>query len=927
MSDKNENGQLAPGEKFGDYEVIKLLGQGGMGVVYLMRAQDGMQYAVKVMDVGKGDDGLESRKRFLREAAFAIKVRHPNLIPVHCVGEDRESRLCYLVMDYMPGGSLADRLSKCKRLSVEESVSIAGQVAAVLEVAHRHGVIHRDIKPENILFDLDGTPKLADMGVAKFSGGAGRTTVTTTGMIVGTPAYMAPEQMMDSHHVDARADIYSLGVVLYEMLTGSRPCAESTAVELLAKAIKGEPLPDVRTMRPEISASLAYILSLMCAPNPEERPSSSCAVIELFMKAEKGTLEVPKEMLAPVVVKRRNWRKPLIASVAAVAASVAVVAAGWLAARTIGVFAGKHEPQSVLVTNLVTQVVVVTNDATQVKTATAVDDYLGKNSRLRLQGSRSVRKGEKVGAAPENANPVSKTGEEGGESPLPSDPDAAPDGQADTKSDKTRASLSSKRRLFSDRDSSGSSTSVAPGVGGVGVAGAPVDQTTATPQKRPVFAVFVKNCTTNQVFNYLADESELRNRLADKANLAGFTIMKTHEVFDAFKRCEMTTAKERADFIDGLFARTNDVLVAQKLGVDYVLAVSIVGVTKFSFFQKGQRYVRYKPKIDMRMFGGGMVFTKSLSINSVIARQDQIEEDGIFDELIDQWVPVTIKWLRSVVGLGPDNRHRLVVMPFRSVSGSVSVFGQDVSVEAHCGEFERRLNNDLVQTRCFTMLDREFNAETRAELSRLNVENASVGDLRRIQQLLATDYMVIGTVKMHSSPAAVYNKITGKTNTSDGPFVEIRYRVIPVSTRELVYAGTVVVPYSSAGGSMVEAAISSAYIAASSKVCREIIGNIYPMRVAAKTTYELILNQGEKDVSEGDVFYVYRQSEALTDIATGETFNATEEMIASIRVTRVTPRMSYAVVVEGTPVENIEVGAVVRRSRVSTGSGSSAEAK
>ena len=157
MSNRKENGQLAPGDKFGDYEVIKLLGQGGMGAVYLMRAKDGVQYAVKVMDVDELDDRPEFRKRFLREAEFAIKVRHPNLIPVYCVGEDRDSGLCYLVMDYMPGGSLANRLAKCKRLSVEESVSIAGQIAAALEIVHRHGVVHRDIKPENILFDLMST--------------------------------------------------------------------------------------------------------------------------------------------------------------------------------------------------------------------------------------------------------------------------------------------------------------------------------------------------------------------------------------------------------------------------------------------------------------------------------------------------------------------------------------------------------------------------------------------------------------------------------------------------------------------------------------------------------------------------------------------------------------------------------------------------
>ena len=299
---------LEPGDMFGDYTVEKLLGQGGMGAVYLMRTSDGMLYAVKVMDAEAGEKNQDFLKRFLYEADFAIRIRHPNLIAVHRVGKDEKTGLCFLVMDYLPGGSLADRLEKCKRLSVEESVSIVVQIAAALEVAHRNGVIHRDIKPGNIMFDIDGTPKLADLGVAKFSNGAHKTTMTTTGMIIGTPAYMAPEQMLNSHKVDSRADIYSLGVVFYEMLAGKRPNEDSTAVELLAKAIKGDTLPDVRTMRPEVSAALAYVLSLMCAPKPENRPSTPDAVVELCQRAVNGTLDVPRERVAPQVPRSRGGR-------------------------------------------------------------------------------------------------------------------------------------------------------------------------------------------------------------------------------------------------------------------------------------------------------------------------------------------------------------------------------------------------------------------------------------------------------------------------------------------------------------------------------------------------------------------------------------------------------------------------------------------
>lgn len=266
-----------------------------------------------------------------------------------------------------------------------------------------------------------------------------------------------------------------------------------------------------------------------------------------------------------------------------------------------------------------------------------------------------------------------------------------------------------------------------------------------------------------------------------------------------------------------------------------------------------------------------------------------------------------------VVGLHPDNRRRLIVMPFRALTKLANVYGQEVSIDPACEEFARRLNEDLTQTRRFTMLDREFNAETQAELSRLNLENASAGDFGRFQQLLVTDYMVIGTVRLYSSPAVVQNQYTGTTTAQDGPFVEVSYRVILVPTSQLKWAGTVSIPYSAAGGATADAALAGAYQAASQEVCHEIIDNIYPPRITAKTTFELVLNQGGKSFAPGQILDVLRQGEAITDVASGETLGAPEELIARIRITRVTPKMSYAVVAEGTPIDQIEIGAVVRR--------------
>jgi len=286
---------LQPGDKFGDCTIERTLGSGGMGQVYLAKSADGMNYALKVLHPDLERRGNDAKLRFLHEAEFLMTIRHRNLVEVFDAGEDPEMGFCYILMEYMPGGSLGDKIAREGRLPVDKAISYISQTADALSVAHKQGVIHRDIKPDNILFTADGVPKLTDLGVARFFDEADDTHLTMDGHLLGTPAYMAPEQMMDSHHIDARADIYSLGIVLYEMLAGDRPNAGSTVMGMLAKAIKGEPLPDVRTLRPEVSMSVAYVLSLMCAPKPDDRPESSSVVVDLLSRAEVGGLILPGE--------------------------------------------------------------------------------------------------------------------------------------------------------------------------------------------------------------------------------------------------------------------------------------------------------------------------------------------------------------------------------------------------------------------------------------------------------------------------------------------------------------------------------------------------------------------------------------------------------------------------------------------------------
>ena len=308
--------------------------------------------------------------------------------------------------------------------------------------------------------------------------------------------------------------------------------------------------------------------------------------------------------------------------------------------------------------------------------------------------------------------------------------------------------------------------------------------------------------------------------------------------------------------------------------------------------------------------------TKGRVLSYRVTAEKYLTEMGLWFIELEAKVPG-----QYVVGLHPDNRRRMVVMPFRSLTDKVTVFGQTLQMSPASEEIAARLNEDLTHTRRFTMLDRAFDAETKAELSRLNLENASAGDFGRFQQLLVTDYMVIGTVKMFSSPGTSYNQWTGVTTQNDGPFLEVSYRVILVPTSQLKWAGTVIVPYSACRGDSVDAAIASGMSVAAQEVCHDIVNNIYPIRVTAKMTYELVLNQGGKNIRAGEVFDVFRQGAAIIDVTSGETLGAPEEKIATIQITRSDPKLSYAVVAEGTPFDQIPVGSVVRRPKGPVGAG------
>ena len=274
------------GERFGDFEILKKLGQGGMGSVYKARqiSMDRL-VALKFLPPHLANDKMYV-ERFYREARISAKVDHSNIVRGLAVGEIDGQH--YFAMEYVEGESLQDKVDKKGPLSPEETVNLMKQMAMAMMHAEEKGLVHRDIKPDNILITSDGTAKLVDLGLAKLSF-AQMTRMTDTGTSMGTPYYMAPEQARDSARADNRSDIYSLGITFYFALTGRVPYEGSSALEIMLKH-ETDPLPSLQKIKPGIPHSLSRIIEKMVEKKPEKRYQNAA---QLLSDLSKVTLSSP----------------------------------------------------------------------------------------------------------------------------------------------------------------------------------------------------------------------------------------------------------------------------------------------------------------------------------------------------------------------------------------------------------------------------------------------------------------------------------------------------------------------------------------------------------------------------------------------------------------------------------------------------------
>jgi serine/threonine-protein kinase len=277
----------------GRYRIDRQLGRGSMGTVYLGHdPQIGRPVAIKTMALGREFEGTEladARARFFREAEMAGRLRHRDIVTIFDASEDQG--LAFIAMEYVRGHDLMRYTLPGKLLPVPVVLSTLARVARALAHAHRQGVVHRDVKPANVMIDTaGGTVKVTDFGIARITDACR----TRTGLVLGTPSFMSPEQMA-GRPVDGRTDLYSLGVMLFQLLTGALPHRSESMAQLLHQ-IANDPAPDVRTLRPELPESLANVVALALEKRPEVRYADGQQVASdlLAVAREIGGQEPPE---------------------------------------------------------------------------------------------------------------------------------------------------------------------------------------------------------------------------------------------------------------------------------------------------------------------------------------------------------------------------------------------------------------------------------------------------------------------------------------------------------------------------------------------------------------------------------------------------------------------------------------------------------
>jgi serine/threonine protein kinase len=257
-------------ESVGQVRIVKKIGEGGMGSVYLgMHETLDVPRAVKLLPKHIDLKDPEYSQRFFREARIAARMRHPNMVQVHDSGV--EDGYYYLVMDYVDGPTCREEVERLGRLDWRRAAEIALQVAEGLEYAASKGIIHRDVTPGNVILDADGTARITDLGLAKETA-SDVTGLTRSGASLGTPYYMSPEQINSARDVDFRADIYSLGATLYHMVCGTVPYT-GTTFEVMTKQVR-QPLPSPQIHDPELPNALCDVLRKMMAKDPGDRYDS-----------------------------------------------------------------------------------------------------------------------------------------------------------------------------------------------------------------------------------------------------------------------------------------------------------------------------------------------------------------------------------------------------------------------------------------------------------------------------------------------------------------------------------------------------------------------------------------------------------------------------------------------------------------------------
>jgi serine/threonine protein kinase len=271
--------ELESGDRLGEYSLESLLGEGGMGLVFRAVGADGKVVALKVLRRELGEDEV-FKERFGQEARAAAEVHHPNLVPILATGEADGRN--YLVVRYAEGGSLDDRLRETGTLTVDETLGLVEELAAGLDALHTLGLVHRDVKASNVVFDREGTAMLTDFGLAK---GRAYTLLTRPGQVLGTAEYLAPELVKGARATPV-TDVYALGCMIYECLTGKTPFGHKKLVEIGLAHLDDIP-PDPSADRPEVGPELGQAVLVALEKDPARRPQSAGAFASLLLSARR----------------------------------------------------------------------------------------------------------------------------------------------------------------------------------------------------------------------------------------------------------------------------------------------------------------------------------------------------------------------------------------------------------------------------------------------------------------------------------------------------------------------------------------------------------------------------------------------------------------------------------------------------------------